>query len=81
VTENEVEVEVPWISDDYIWNMAFDCKGLATNKWFGMLDLTLSVVVSFKTKSLTAVSPWNRRNAEATAKEAYNIKGLSKTET
>jgi hypothetical protein len=40
VTKNEVEVEVPWISDDYIWNMA-RLQRLATNKWkfTGMLDL------------------------------------------
>jgi hypothetical protein len=63
VTKNEVEVEVPWISDDYIWNMAFDFKGLATNKWkfTGMLDLdAVCGCFHFKTKSLTPrLSPWN----------------------
>ena len=41
VTILGIEKTVPWISDDYIWNMAFDCKNLASNKWTfsGMLDL------------------------------------------
>jgi hypothetical protein len=62
-----VEVEVPWISDDYIWNMAFDFKGLATNKWkfTGMLDLdAVCGCFHFKTKSLTPRLSPERKAAE-----------------
>jgi hypothetical protein len=67
------------ISDDYIWNMAFDFKGLATNKWkfTGMLDLdAVCGCFHFKSKSLTPrLSPWNGKAeiAEATVAKAKRL--------